>query len=99
MIKGTGIKASAEDIERAKVWAAECHSTPVIKVHGHWMHIAAENIFKERVDALAREKYGLPVLAQIDGEKNNYGMGNDGEFLVYEKDEPADPYAEESASQ
>lgn len=80
----TGVFATANECERARRWAQDAANAPVAKVHGTWLHEAAEAVFKRLVDDLAKA-YGLP-----DRGDDHYGLTATGEFIV-QAEAPAPP--------
>lgn len=80
----TGVFATPEEVESAKGWSAEARSTPVVKVHGHWLHEDADAQFKMRIDDLAKS-HGLPELPPVDGEPDHYGLIANGEFTTLKR--------------
>jgi hypothetical protein len=85
MIFNTGVRASAEDIELARVKSHEVRTTPFIRVMDKWMPDVALESFQTWLDGLA-VRYGLPEPGLVDGDVNHYGMTPDGEFNRYEPD-------------
>lgn len=79
VIVNTGVFASKDEIEECRRWAREVRDTPVVFVHGQWLHEAASEAFRAHLDALA-VAHGLPEPGLLDGETNHYGMSKDGEF-------------------
>jgi hypothetical protein len=72
----TGVLASEAECDQARLWAAECRDAPVARVHGHWLHEDAEELFKRQIDGLAMA-HGLP-----DRGEDHYGLIATGEFVV-----------------
>lgn len=84
-IKGTGVRATAEEIAEARRAAADVRDTPLVIVHGRDLRRDVREEFMARVDALAMA-HGLPKPGLVDGEVNHYGLAHDGEFTVYVPD-------------
>jgi hypothetical protein len=83
----TGVFASMEQLAQVRKAFHEARETPVMRVHGVWMHEEALESAKSLVDKLAVE-CGLPPPGLIEGQVNHYGLLPTGEFNRYELDAP-----------
>lgn len=85
MIKGTGVKATQEEIDKAKQLAQEVLDTPLAIVAGKDLRYEARESCMRQIDAMAIA-HGLPALGLIDGEPDHYGINPDGEFTRWVPD-------------
>lgn len=89
MIVNTGIVMTAADKAEALRRSVEVRETPVVFVHGTWLHESAQLLFWKWVDGKAAE-YGLPEPGKDeDGDVVHYGISNDGEFTTWVDDDAA----------
>ena len=77
----TGVFVSEALKGKCMIALDEAEKTPVIRVCGTWMHVAAMNHTKDVVHAAALES-GLDELPPVNGERDMYGMVmRTGEFV------------------
>jgi hypothetical protein len=80
----TGVFATPDEVTEAKRRSVEVRDTPVVKVHGEWLHDAALESFQAWLDGLA-VAHGLPAPERdADGDVIHYGLAGTGEFTKWD---------------